>query len=58
MDIRLLTTPAHHYGEGWPAVGEVVAVPDGLGAYMVARGEAEEVEAAVARTSRPKPKKR
>jgi hypothetical protein len=67
MRIRLLTTPAHRYGAGWPPVGETMEVPEGLGAYMIANGEAAAVletaevsppENAAVRTSKPAPRKR
>jgi hypothetical protein len=67
MIVRLLKTPEHRYGSGWPPVGETMEVPEGLGAYMVANGEALPVletaevsppENAAVRTSKPAPRKR
>jgi len=43
MRIRLLTIPKHYYLDGWPGVGETMDVPEGLGAHMIAHGEAERI---------------
>ena len=45
MRIRLLRTPEHRYGSGWPPVGETMEAPEGLGAHMIEHGEAVLFEA-------------
>ena len=47
MLVRLLKAPAHFYRGPWPAVGETVEVPDGLGAYMIEHGEVTVIEARI-----------